>query len=449
MRRLNNTRNGDANGDPVFNNKINNNVISKISNDEMEGKGFREVFQSIMKNASKGAVVGSALDKFYTSEVGTALRNAVPDSDNTASPGYPGERHMILKLKNGKNGVANWMGPGTEVLKRLNRGDTGRTPSDMVAMRHDTDFTISQMAPDKKTQLKLGREADHRMINSLKKIQKGAHGGDANRNIQAGMRLIQAKVKLEDAGLLNKSKFTGELKNFNNNDKILLLNTQRNLEQEGYGLKPGQQLKKKLLKKMVRDIKIKSMKNKNKTKKGNGLFNMSNENVVKYVEMKILPNIMKSIGLKNKDLDIKKIKHLITKVVKISKNGLPSIIKNLTKLLLPLLTHSKSKSLKLGLSGKGVIDVLKNSKYGLDKKLATGLYSAFKWFINSKANKKGMKPIFKGSGLNTNISGQGFFKDFARGFKKIFVPGSKILGPLITPFAPEIGIPLTIISDIL
>ena len=76
---------------------------------------------------------------------------------------------MILQLKNGKNGVANYMGPGTEVVKRLKRGDPGRTPADMVAKRHDIDYTLASGSRDEASQLKQIRTADNRMINSLKK----------------------------------------------------------------------------------------------------------------------------------------------------------------------------------------------------------------------------------------------------------------------------------------
>ena len=142
---------------------------------------------------------------------------------------------MVLKLKNGKSGMANYMGPGTQVLKRLERGDPGRTPADMVAKRHDVDFTLAQTAPNKQEQLKMARTADNRMVKSLKEIQKGKHGGDAFRNIQAGMRGIEAKMALENRGLLSPSKFAGDLKKFTPKETGLLMSARNDLEQKGYG----------------------------------------------------------------------------------------------------------------------------------------------------------------------------------------------------------------------
>jgi hypothetical protein len=36
--------------------------------------------------------------------------NLIPPSDESARPSYPGERHALLKLPNGKMGIANYMG---------------------------------------------------------------------------------------------------------------------------------------------------------------------------------------------------------------------------------------------------------------------------------------------------------------------------------------------------
>ena len=217
--------------------KMNLVQIQSFDQNQMNGEGFMDVVRGIFNKGREA----------YKSETGTAIRNMIPSSDETARNGFAGEEHMILQLKNGKNGVANYMGPGTEVIKRLTRGDPGRTPADMVAKRHDIDYTLAQGARDTAGQLKQIRTADTRMINSLKKIQ--ASRSDAGRNIQAGMRLIQAKNLAEDAGLMDKSKFAGSLAKISDPDKVLLMSNRASLTQQGYGLSlPGGSLKQKLIK---------------------------------------------------------------------------------------------------------------------------------------------------------------------------------------------------------
>ena len=178
-------------------------------------------------------VANKAVDA-VTSDTGTAIINhIIPDSDVNARPVFPGEKHAILKLPNGKNGIANYCGPNTNVIARLNRGDPPRTKTDAVAKRHDIDYMLASAEPTKELHLEKIREADNRMINKLKQIE--AEHGDDQRNIMLGMKLIQAKVFGEDAGVLDKSKFAGELRNFSDEDKNLLISNRDQLQTEGYG----------------------------------------------------------------------------------------------------------------------------------------------------------------------------------------------------------------------
>lgn len=81
---------------------------SNVSNQRGNGIG------SILKNAFLATNPITSIpylaSKFASSEIGTKLKNAIPNSDATARPGFAGENHMILKLPNGKNGIANYMG---------------------------------------------------------------------------------------------------------------------------------------------------------------------------------------------------------------------------------------------------------------------------------------------------------------------------------------------------
>ena len=230
---------------------------SSQSGYDMTGEGFMDIVRGIInkgkqagsylwesrENIKKGAELASDL---YGSDVGKAIQNVLPSSDENARPGYPGERHAILQLPNGKYGVANFMGPGTQVIKRLKRGDPPRTLSDKTAMRHDIDYAIASGAKDKEEQIKLIREADRRMVKNLDRI--ASNKGDAKKNIFQGRRLIQGKMAAEDVGLMEKGSFGGDLEKISQSDMIVLKANQMRMGQEGYGNLPAQQLKLKLLK---------------------------------------------------------------------------------------------------------------------------------------------------------------------------------------------------------
>ena len=244
-------------------------VQSQAFSQNMRGSGAAEAIdkvRGVIDTAKKGfeiaktaknvvgAIIGAA-----TGEIGTNLRNRLPDSDGNARPGFAGEKHAILRLPNGKNGMANWMGPGTQVVKRLKRGDPPRSAADKVAKRHDIDYTLSKEAGSRDAQLALNRVADTRMVNALKVIK--AKRGDAGRNIAMGMRLIQAKNLGEDLGIIDKGQFAGPLAKGTPADKSLLENARAKLIQEGSGppVLPGDKLRKKLLTKMLREKRMKAL----------------------------------------------------------------------------------------------------------------------------------------------------------------------------------------------
>jgi hypothetical protein len=400
----------------------------QFGNNEMYGEGFADVIRGIYNkgksaasyvwdNRDKIADAGRAVDKAYTSEVGTMIRNALPDSDDTARPGFAGERHMILELPNGKNGVANYMGPGTRVLERLKRGDPPRTSSDRVAMRHDIDYQLAKGEPNKKKQLDAVRTADKRMINSLKAIQAGRLGErDQNRNIQAGLKLIQAKNLSEDMGLIDKSKFIGDLKKISNADKILLLSERAGLSQAGYGL-PGDELKSKLLKKLRRS-KI--------GKKGKGCC-MTGKGYKSQGLEKVISSLSKAIGVKIP-------MNLIKKIGDLSNKPSGDLSNHLAKTLMPIIAHGKLKSMGHSLAGPAVMKLVKSP--GM-KPLHTLL-------------DKSLKKAFQMSGKGLNLPGGGFWSDFASGFKSVFKPASKILAPALSMAGlPEFGVPLGIAGSLM
>jgi len=240
---------------------------NSYSSNDMEGEGVMDIARGLYNKGKEAASylydkkdlikkgAEMAVDA-YGSELGTTVKNLLPSSDENARPAFVGERHAILQLPNGKYGMANYMGPGTQVIKRLKRGDPARTQSDKVAMRHDIDYAMAAGMKSKEAQTKAVRQADQRMVSSLNRISKNK--GDARKNIFQGRRLIQGKMAAEDVGLLAKDKFVGDLKPINDQDKVLLMSKRAGLAQEGYGLDksmlPGEALKMKLMKSMKRSI---------------------------------------------------------------------------------------------------------------------------------------------------------------------------------------------------
>ena len=157
----------------------------------------------------------------YESQTAKDIINFLPNSDDTARSQYVGEKHSLLILQNYKPGFANYLGPGTHIIHRLEKNDPPRTYSDKVAKLHDINYALSTFEPNKAKQLKDIRDADALMINELR---KGKERKLDNRiNIEIGQRFIQSKVALEDIGVLHKDKFSGNLNMYSIRDKKLLL----------------------------------------------------------------------------------------------------------------------------------------------------------------------------------------------------------------------------------
>jgi hypothetical protein len=209
---------------------------------DMGGEGIIDLAKKGYEKAKQ--FIGKA-SELYGSELGTNVINALPSNDETARPKFAGEKHAMLQLPNGSYGIANYMGPGTQVVKRVARNDPPRTLADKVAQRHDIDFQLATAMSSKDKQLKAVREADNRMINSLNRLEQG--NLDAKKNIMLGKQIIKAKTIAEDLGILDKSKFAGDLAKMSDDDKMKLMAKRASLSQEGYGL-PGQKLKQKLIK---------------------------------------------------------------------------------------------------------------------------------------------------------------------------------------------------------
>lgn len=161
-------------------------IIPNDYNETMGGRGILDNMKSLLGS------IGN---------VGTNLLNRIPNSDDTGRPMFNGEKHALLKLQNGKMGIGNYMGPGTQLIKRLKRGDPPRTETDKVSQAHDIRYGIAKNVDDI-------RKADKIMIRKVEEIARNKT--DSRINI-AQAKLIKAKIVGEDLGLIKRNAFSGDL----------------------------------------------------------------------------------------------------------------------------------------------------------------------------------------------------------------------------------------------
>ena len=372
------------------------------------------VLSAIKHAYTKGKNIVSNVKNAYVSETSQRLRNMLPNADETGAQGFSGEMHAILKLPNGNFGTANYMGPGTQVIKRIKRGDRPRTASDKVAQAHDIRYSLTNNQSDI-------QKADKMMINKLQDILRKRE--DNALNVNMGLRPIQAKYYAEKTGLISPGTFAKYGTANDPADRALLTSKLSELEQEGYGMLPGEMLKKKLL----------------KTYKNVGgddtLKNMS-EMIIKHA----LPIMIKKLGGSGLKLagqgQSKMSQALYMAMLKKQNNGASrnqddvlgtegmrgrGITEAMTKIkpyavtagkfLLPIIMKEVEKRIRdKYLSGSG----LNRSKQIINKHVANAMIHYIK-------NDKNIK----------NMYGTGFWKDFGKGFLKGFTETMKIGLPIV------------------
>lgn len=141
------------------------------------------------------------------------------------SNGFPGEKHQPLLVPGVGFQTANFSGPGTHLRERLRRGDKPLTATDAVALGHDLSYTIHGGDAVKI------READQKMVSDLSIIQKNKW--DSKVNTIPAKLAIETKMKLEDAGILQSSKFAPTIPTLTEEDKILLEQTMEQVKEKG------------------------------------------------------------------------------------------------------------------------------------------------------------------------------------------------------------------------
>jgi hypothetical protein len=119
-------------------------------------------------------------------------------------PRFKGEAHSPIVDPQGQLRLGEYIGPGTQILKRvqlLEQGNRDVKPVsivDQVAEIHDIDYQLASDSKTKKEQLAKVRKADLDMLKRLKKIKKKKL--DKKANIILGEKGIGAKVGIEKQG---------------------------------------------------------------------------------------------------------------------------------------------------------------------------------------------------------------------------------------------------------
>lgn len=354
--------------------------------------------------------------------------NKLPSSDENARQSFAGENHAILTLANGKTGVANYMGPGTNVLARLKRGDPPRSASDAVSKMHDINYTLASNEPTKELQLDKIRQADQRMLQSLKTVKDSAF------NKQLGMKLIQAKVAGENMGLLSRSKFAGDLKTLSKDDTDLLMREKAKLEQQGYGV--GQKLKKDLMKQHRRKSgKLPKGMSVNKTLPDSEPYQSMNFNPMDGGGVSLAGSGLNLAGRGLSDL-VSKLVNTAFKKLKIPENVLPSsvidnVVKNLGNKIDP--THSVGR--KVSMITKGITPLL-----GMGYLKGRGLNLAgYGVMMKNKKRKNQLYGVVSKLVFNQMKGQQGtgwwneFLKGFVKGFRAVVDIPAKIASVIPNP----------------
>jgi hypothetical protein len=143
--------------------------------------------------------------KMYKNQYGTGFKSdifgilkntlALPDENK-------GEFHLALLMPDGEFKKAQFAGPGTDIVNRLDLN--GLTLIDQISKEHDLAYALTSKIKDKKERLKQVRIADDKMIERLNKAKDKKLDNKAN--IFVAKSVIQGKKLLETGKIGKKLK---------------------------------------------------------------------------------------------------------------------------------------------------------------------------------------------------------------------------------------------------
>ncbi len=133
-------------------------------------------------------------------KVGATVSNLISKKfgkNPEARPIFPGEQHIVLPTRFGLT-RANFAGPGTQVERRVRRGDRGVDGTrgiDAISKIHDIDYVNARTSADV-------RRADNKMIASVKRSSAGP------KTKAIVLAALKAKKLGEDIGVIDVNTFT-------------------------------------------------------------------------------------------------------------------------------------------------------------------------------------------------------------------------------------------------
>jgi hypothetical protein len=197
------------------------------------------------KDLKTSKLFSGAVNTFVTI-YNVAKRKKVPPADKNRA--RASEKHQPILLDNGALTVANFSGPGTQLIARIKeqlkkkgkvRGIANK-PTDNAALLHDIDYAMAGNEPDQKKRGDMVRKADKDM---LKNITKAQLKGEDNKFNLTGALAIAGKVGGEKLGLLAKDKFA-PFKKLSDADMKLLNDVKKELNENlKFGGFPPEQAK--------------------------------------------------------------------------------------------------------------------------------------------------------------------------------------------------------------
>jgi len=142
----------------------------------------------------------------FTKEAAQVVSQLAGQGRTVVDKRLDGEMHGLLRLPNGKFQFANYMGPGTQIITRLQRGDSGLTPVDRLAKVHDIDYALATTPSDV-------RKADTEFIRGIRRARKQ---GESTFNVRQAQLLVPkaAYERITGRTLFNDLKGPGKYKSF-------------------------------------------------------------------------------------------------------------------------------------------------------------------------------------------------------------------------------------------
>ena len=147
------------------------------------GKGKQGVPKPVERPSpvrARGEPLKGKIVRTFTKQAARVVSALAGQGTTVEDRRLPGEMHGLLQLPNGKFAFGNYIGPGTQLMTRLKRGDPGLTPVDKLAKKHDIDYSLATTKQDV-------INADRAMIGGLKGARRA---GEKLFNIRQGQLMI-------------------------------------------------------------------------------------------------------------------------------------------------------------------------------------------------------------------------------------------------------------------